>query len=1222
MNNYRIYIEKKPQFQEQNMDLLHDFNESLNINITSIRVLSVYDLFDVEDGKLDLYISEVLCDSVSDNFYYDIDLTNKKYFGCELLPSQFCQRSSSALQCMKLVDNNCNAKVVSSQLFIFEGINDQDLENIKDYYINPVELREKDLNKLEYCMDYEVSPIEIVEGFIDLDELGLKNYCDEAGLSLGYDDLLLIQKYFIEENRNPKYSEILFLDTYWSDHCRHTTFNTIIDSIEFETNAVGKIIEKEFENYLEIKSLIGRKKDLSLMEIATISARYQKYLGNLQDVEESLEVNACSVFSDVDIDGRIEKWLVMFKNETHNHPTEIEPFGGAATCIGGAIRDLLASRGYVYQAMRISGSGNPFESVSSTLKGKLPQRKISINSAAGNSSYGNQIGVATTYVKEIVDESYKAKHLEVGMVVGAAKASNVIKTLPNVGDKVILLGGRTGRDGIGGATGSSKTHNDNSILQSSVEVQKGNATEERKIQRLFRNSEFTKLIKRCNDLGAGGISVSVGELADGISVNLDNVKLKDSSLNGLEIALSESQERMSLVVDSNDVNKVLELCDSENIDASVIGEVNDSNRFVMKWQGSDVVNISRNFLNTSGAKTHTTVKVENSYCDNIFKQEYGRDLSESIINMLKSPNIASQKGLVEMFDSTIGKTTVLMPFGGKNYLTQAQVGVQKIPVSDGVCNTCTIASYGFDPRLANISPFHSAMYAVVSAISKTVACGGDYQKMYFSFQEYFEKLTTPEKWGKALQSLLGANYALNGFNLASVGGKDSMSGTFNDLNVVPTLIAFGLCVGDVRDIISPEFKNCGNYIYLFKHEPLENGVANVESLKSMYQTINTLIKNKRVISAYSVEYGIAEALLKMSFGNDIGFDVNTDLELFNLGYGSIIVESSEKLDDAILLGMTSDKVVLNGSEFNLELLKRVWLNPYDNIYRSYDIEHTKVINETFYTSKKFKGQGKPTAYIPVFPGTNCEYDMQKTFERYGASCHMSVINNLDKEKLENSLTEMSVMIDNCNILVLSGGFSGADEPDGSGKYIANILKNSKVKASVLDLLKRGGLIIGICNGFQALVKTNLLPYGNYEGGEGVTLYKNRINRHISQFVTTKVMSNNSPWLSSFSVGDTYKIPVSHGEGRFVISEELAHQLFDNGQVAFCYCDENGGLAKDGLTNPNGSYYAIEGIVSPCGQIIGKMGHSERYEENLYKNVDGVEIQNLFKNAVDYFKEEE
>ncbi len=1221
--NSRIYIEKKHKFNIEAEELLADLNYSLNLHLDSLRLINIYDVFNVDSKQLNMFINEIALDKVTDKYLENIDLENKIYFAVEFLPGQFDQRAHSAVQCMKIIDNNSEIEVKSGKLLIFENIDVEQLEVIKNYYINKIESREKDLSILENNVDIEIKEVAIIEDFIKCDKSQLNQLLTNRRLAMTLDDLIHIQNYFISENRNPTETEILLLDTYWSDHCRHTTFETILNKIVFPSNNIGEVLQNIFDKYQKLRDVVHQgKKPITLMDLATINAKYLVKIGELDDLEISEEVNACSVYIDVDVDGVVEKWLLMFKNETHNHPTEIEPYGGASTCVGGAIRDPLSGRSYVYQAMRISGSGNPFQDVSETLECKLAQRTISQGSAKGNSAYGNQIGLTTTFVREIVDSSYIAKHLEVGAVVGAVKAENIQRKTPQLGDVIILLGGRTGRDGIGGATGSSKEHSNESLSVSSAEVQKGNAIEERKIQRLFRNKNVTKLIKKCNDFGAGGVAVSIGELADGIEVFLDKVPLKYLGLNGNEIALSESQERMSVVVSSSDAEAFINYAKVENLEAVIVANVTNRNRLEMFWNGEKLVDISRDFINTNGAKQFADVAVEVNAVN--FNLDYGNTLDKQIIGMLNDDNIASQKGLVEMFDSTIGATTVLLPYGGKNQLTPAQASVQKIPLEQGNTNTCSILSYGFNPKLASQSPFHSAMYAVIESISKVVAVGGDYRKIKFSFQEYFERLGNDAfKWGKPFQALLGALHIQEQFKLAAIGGKDSMSGTFNDLNVVPTLISFAVADEKVENIISPEFKNVGNYIYIFKHQRLVNGMPNIDGLKSNYRNIQKLIRNGTICSANAIEYGIAESLCKMSFGNGIGFNVESDLNLFEIDYGSIIVESRAKIDNAILLGFTSKDISINKYSFEFEYLKSVWLSKFDSIYKVYNetTNSTISINNSSAYNLKPVNYKIPDVFIPVFPGTNCEYDIAKAFLNAGAKPFIWTFNNQSKDDIENSITIMKDYIDKSDIFVISGGFSAADEPDGSGKYIANILKNPSIRVAIENLLARNGLILGICNGFQALIKCGLLPYGKYDSvnQNSPTLFRNSIGRHVSTIVKTRVMSTASPWLSSFNVNDVHYVPVSHGEGRLIINSEEAKELFANGQIAFTYADNNNNCANSGLDNVNGSDYAIEGIVSKCGKILGKMAHSERVGSSLYKNFPYEIEQDIFVNAVNYFK---
>lgn len=1219
MISKRVYVEKQEQFNLEVKELVNDIASSLEINLNNLRILNIYDLIDINEEKLNMYVSEVLSEPVTDTYCYDIDLKNKSYFAVEYLPGQFDQRAESTMQCLKLIDEDFNGVVTSGKIFIFNKVSEEELIKIKEYYINTVESREKDLSIINVDVDINVKDVETIKNFITMNNKELSQFFNDNNLAMDFADLVHIQDYFKAEKRNITETELLLLDTYWSDHCRHTTFETVLENIDFKDGILKSKFEEIFDRYHEMrKELSKEEKPVTLMDMATICAKYQRSLGILDNLEISDEVNASSIYVNVDVNGKNEKWLLMLKNETHNHPTEIEPFGGASTCVGGAIRDPLSGRSYVYQAMRISGSGNPFEKVRDTLKYKLPQKTISKVSANGYSSYGNQIGLTTTYVREIVDRSYVAKHLEVGAVVGAVPAKNIKRETPDVGDVIILLGGKTGRDGIGGATGSSKEHDKDSLDKLGAQVQKGNAIEERKIQRLFRNSEVTKMIRKCNDFGAGGVAVSIGEIAESIEIDLDQVSLKYKGLNGTEITLSESQERMSVVVSSADAKRFIELSNIENIEARVVAKVTDDNRLRIIWNNQTIVDISREFIATNGVRKHNNVVVENNFSTDDFK------LNKNLYQLLNDDNVASQKGLVEMFDSTIGATTVLMPFGGKNYLTPVQVSVQKVPVLKGNTDTCSILSYGFNPRIASTSAFHSAIYAVIESITKIIACGGNLANTRVSFQEYFEKLGDDAvKWGKPFQALLGALYAQDELSVAAIGGKDSMSGTFQDINVIPTLISFGLCPGKSSNIISPEFKATGNYIYIFKHDSDDNQLPNFKQLKSIYKSVEKLIQNKIIISAYAVEYGIAEAVAKMSFGNDVCARINTNLSLYDLNYGSIVVESCVEIDDknAVLIGKTSEELVINSEVYDLEKLKNIWLNKYDKLFKVVNNEKLDTININY--NKKYEKSIAETAFafIPVFPGTNCEYDMEKAFNNVGIDTEMFVFRNQTTEEIKSSINNMASMIDKTNILVLSGGFSAADEPDGSGKYIASILKNVKVRTAIEKLLARGGLIIGICNGFQALVKCGLLPYGKFDmvDDSSPTLFKNKISRHVSQFVNTKVMSNASPWLRDFKVGEIHKVPISHGEGQFVIGENLAKQLFENGQVAFCYCDSKGNITGSSNESPNDSSYAIEGIISPCGQILGKMAHSERYDEGLYKNIADVCKQKLFENVTGYFK---
>ena len=1232
MNNYRIFVEKKAGFQTEANSLYHDLVNNLGVDIKGLRLINIYDVFNIEESLLLKAKKTVFSEIATDYVYDEIDLTGLTYLATEFLDGQFDQRAFSAMQCLSLIGNN-NATVRSGKLIIFEGnVTDSVYNKIKKYYINEIESKVKNLDILELPKKIEQEPVKEVENFNTFNEVELEKYRNEMSLAMSYQDIQHVQAYFRSEKRNPTETEIRMLDTYWSDHCRHTTFETMLENITFSKDTFGTVLENTFNEYLAMRKKVKRdKKPITLMDMACINARYEKNIGNLTDLEESDEINACSVYIDCDVDGKIEKYLLMFKNETHNHPTEIEPFGGASTCIGGAIRDPLSGRSYVYQAMRVTGAADITKPVSETMEGKLPQRVISKTAAHGYSSYGNQIGLATTYVKEIYHPGYVAKRMEVGAVVGAAPASYVKRLEPQNGDVVILLGGRTGRDGIGGATGSSKEHSEKSLEICASEVQKGNAPEERKIQHLFRNKEVTSLIKRSNDFGAGGVSVAIGELADGLEINLDLVPTKYEGLNGTEIAISESQERMAVVIDKDDVFKFIALAQKENIETTVVAKVTDTNRLVMYYKGQKIVDISRDFINTNGVRQSVNVEIEEKKRDNLFKKEVcGETLKDKVLNNLSELNVSMNKGLVEMFDATIGATTVLMPYGGKYQLTETQASVQKIPLLKGNTKTCSVMSYGYDPYLTSQSPYHGAMYAVVDSIAKIVAAGAPYNKIHFSFQEFFERLNKdPKKWGNVVEALLGSIRIQKEFGLASIGGKDSMSGTFKDIHVPPTLISFAISVGNTDNIISPELKNVGNKLYLIKHNPNGDFTPNTKELIKNYTYIHNNILDKKILSAYAIGFGgVAEALFKMSYGNKLGFNVNYD-EIFDLSYGSILVESNCDLDNAnaVLLGTVEDNYVLNGVSFTFDEVYNASTKTMKDIYPELiesndDIDMS--ISKTYVTDIKYSNPKKEVkVFVPVFPGTNCDYDTAKAFNEAGAQSEIFVFRNTMENDVIESINEMAKKIDASDILVISGGFSAGDEPDGSGKFIANILNNEKVKNAIERLIARKGLILGICNGFQALVKSGLLPDGKLGSltPTSPTLVKNNINRHISKIVTTRVSTNKSPWLQSFNVGDTHSVAVSHGEGKFVVSKEDAKKLFDEGLVAFQYVDFDNNPTMDCLYNPNGSYYAIEGIISPDGLILGKMGHSERKGDNVFKNISGCKNQDIFKNAVDYFAKE-
>lgn len=1249
MSDYRIFVEKHPEFQVEAKSLLGELNENLQLELKTLRLLNVYDLFGFTPDLLEKSRYSVFGEIVTDSVTDSIDLDGAKYIAVEYLPGQFDQRAASAVDCVHLIDPTARISIKSSKLLIVDSdASEETLEKIRHYYINPVESRAKDLSKLADTEHAAVKPVPVLEGFRNMSGDDLKAYCKKMGLAMNADDLAEVVKYFTEEGRDPNETELRILDTYWSDHCRHTTFTTELESIDVEDSFIKEDIDGTMALYLRMRSETGReKKGLNLMDMATIGAKYLRKNGLLDDLEVSEENNACSIFIDVDVDGQTERWLLMFKNETHNHPTEIEPFGGAATCLGGAIRDPLSGRSYVYQAMRVTGAGDIYKPVSETLPGKLPQKVITRKAAQGYSSYGNQIGLATTHVREIYHEGYTAKRMEVGAVVGAVKAGDVRRESPKAGDVVLMIGGRTGRDGIGGATGSSKEHTEESLETCGSEVQKGNAPEERKLERLFRRPEATRLIKKSNDFGAGGVSVAIGELADGLDIYLDRVPVKYSGMNSTELAISESQERMAVVVEAKDEEEFKALCHSENIEVTHVAEVTDTARMRMFYGDKVVVDLSRAFIDSAGAKhwsKATIGAVEDR--DPFFRDVPGKNLKERMFANLQDPNVTCQKGLIEMFDSTIGRSTVLMPFGGELQTTETQVSVQKLPVK-GYTDTASMMAFGFNPDICEWSPYHGAAYSFIEACSKVVAAGGHWETMRFSCQEYFERMTAdPKVWGKPTAALLGALKMQKELGLASIGGKDSMSGSFETedgtIHVPPTLIAFGITPVKADKVISPELKWEGDRLYLVKHTPLANKMPDTEQLKRNWNNIQKKIEDGTIVAGWAVGFGgVAEALCKMSFGNAFGFDVNLpEDDLFNLSYGSIVVEtdgSALDFENAIEIGTVTSgedgNVRVNGTKLSIFELMDFNASLFEKVYPAVSKpDFKRLLPKGIEGVKPFKAKkadleykgpkvDKVIAYLPVFPGTNCDYDSAKAFRKAGAEIRTSVFRNLSDKDVFESIAQMKKNIDECQILMLSGGFSAGDEPDGSGKFIANVLNNKDIAEAIEGLLSRGGLILGICNGFQALVKSGLLPYGELGKvtKDSPTLFRNDINRHISQMVTTRVASTNSPWLRGMAIGDEYTIPVSHGEGKFVVSEELARELFANGQVAFQYVDPlTDDPTMESPYNPNGSYYAIEGIISRNGQILGKMGHSERYERNLLKNIEADLEQPLFENAVRYF----
>ena len=1241
MANFRIFVEKRPAFQVEARSLKNELNENLQLNLQSLRYINVYDLFGFTPELLEQCRYSVFGETVTDTVTDTCDLTGAQYLAVEYLPGQFDQRASSAVDCVHLIDPNAQVEIRSSRLLVFDAsLTQEELDKIRRYYINAVESREKDLSQLTQNQTADVKPLAQLNGFTTMPREAYAAFCKEWGLAMNTDDLHEVVTYFQKEQRNPTETELRILDTYWSDHCRHTTFTTILESVKIDDSFIKSEIESTLGMLHDMREELGRtNKPFCLMELATIGARYLRKKGLLDDMEQSEENNACSIFIDVDVDGQTEKWLLQFKNETHNHPTEIEPFGGASTCLGGAIRDPLSGRAYVYQAMRVTGAGDIYKPVAETTPGKLPQQIISRKAAAGYSSYGNQIGLATTHVREIYHPSYVAKRLEVGAVVGASPASNIRRESPAPGDIILLLGGRTGRDGVGGATGSSKEHTEESLESCGSEVQKGNAPEERKLQRLFRRPEVTRLIKKSNDFGAGGVSVAIGELTDGLDIYLDRVPTKYAGLNPTELAISESQERMSVVIEAKDREEFCRYCHEDNVEYTHVADVTDSGRMRQYYKGELVADLTREFIDSAGAKHYASAAILPVEEKNPFAQTIpGATLEEKMANVMADANVTSQKGLIENFDATIGRSTVLMPFGGKTQLTESQVSVQKLP-TDGYTNTASIMAYGYNPFIAEWSPYHSAAYAVVETCAKVVAAGADYSKMRFSYQEYFERMSSEHAYGKPLSALLGALKMQVELGLPSIGGKDSMSGTFEHISVPPTLIAFGITTVNADKVVSPELKKAGNKLYLIKHNALANYMPNVEQLKENWTYTTNMIQAGKICAGYAIGFGgVAEAIAKMSFGNELAANITlSESDLFDYNYGSILVEATEELTlpAAQYLGtvVEGSALIINNEHISREALLRACCGQFDKIYPSaVPAQHKELLPDgvdsssliTHSSSLTYKGEAveTPLVYIPVFPGTNCDYDSAKAWRAAGAEVKTTIFRNLTAEDVLSSIDEMVEHINACHILMFAGGFSAGDEPDGSGKFIASVINNQKVGAAITALIERGGLILGICNGFQALVKSGLLPYGKLGmvTPESPTLFRNDINRHISQMVTTVVSTTKSPWLAGMQVGDTHSIAVSHGEGKFVVSEELAKELFENGQVAFRYADPMTGEATmEAPHNPNGSYYAIEGIISKNGQILGKMGHTERWEEGVFTNIAGNKLQPLFDNAVRYFR---
>ena len=1245
MQNYRIFVEKHPEFQVEAASLKAELNENLQLRLTTLRLLNVYDLFGFTPELLEKSRYRVFGEIVTDSVTDTCDLEGKKYIAIEYLPGQFDQRAASAVDCVRLIDPAAEVRIKSSKLIILDNdIDDATLGRIRHYMINAVESREKDLAKLTDSEQAAVKPVAVLEGFTKMQPSEYEAYCRKMGLAMNADDLGEVVKYFTEEGRDPNETELRILDTYWSDHCRHTTFTTELEEYGVEDSFAKEEIDGTLKLYLRLRKELGREgKGLNLMDMATIGGRYLRSIGKLDDMEVSEENNACSIYVDVEVDGRLEKWLLMFKNETHNHPTEIEPFGGAATCLGGAIRDPLSGRAYVYQAMRVTGAADPTVSVKETLKGKLPQKKLVRSAAHGYSSYGNQIGLATGYVKEVYHPNYVAKRMEIGAVMGAAPRRAVIRENSDPGDIIILLGGRTGRDGIGGATGSSKVHTEASIEVCGAEVQKGNAPTERKIQRMFRREEVSHIIKKCNDFGAGGVSVAIGELAAGLRVDLDKVPKKYAGLDGTEIAISESQERMAVVVDPKDVDTFLGYANEENLEAIPVAVVTEDPRLVLVWRGKEIVNISRAFLDTNGAHQETTVEVEIPNKEgNLFEERPDvADVKAKWMETLADLNVCSQKGLVEMFDGSIGAGSVFMPYGGKYQLTETQSMVAKVPVQNGKTDTVTMMSYGFDPYLSSWSPYHGAAYAVTESVARIVATGGDYKKIRFTFQEYFRRMTEdPKRWSQPFAALLGAYAAQMGFGLPSIGGKDSMSGTFNDIDVPPTLVSFAVDVAKIQDVITPELKKAGNKLVWLRAPKDQYDLPDYAGIMDQYEKLHKDMQDGKVVSAYALDrHGIAAAVAKMAFGNGMGVKIEHNLDprdFFAPGFGDIILEVPDgKVGELSITYTVIGEVTADGNfsygntVITVDEAENAWKGTLEKVFKTVSSENDKEAadrDEKLYRADSIyvckNKVAKPRVFIPVFPGTNCEYDSTRAFERAGAEVDVKVFKNLTAEDIHDSVELFEKAIDQAQIIMFPGGFSAGDEPDGSAKFFATAFQNAKIKEAVMKLInERDGLALGICNGFQALIKLGLVPYGEICGqkADSPTLTFNTIGRHISKMVYTKVVSNKSPWLQKAQLGGVYCNPASHGEGRFVANEEWLQKLFANGQVATQYVTPDGQLSVDEEWNVNGSYMNIEGITSPDGRILGKMAHSERRGDGVAINIYGEQDIKIFESGVEYFK---
>ena len=1227
---YRVFVEKKPELAQEARNLKEDINSLLRIeSLEKLRIVNRYDVENISPELFDYAVKTVLSEPQLDMVSSELNAEGAQVFAVEYLPGQFDQRADSAAQCIQIISQAQRPEVRSAKVYLLYGqLTQEQLREIKKYVINPVEAREAALEKPETLkINYEIpTTVETLEGFRALSREALAEFINRYGLAMDLDDIAFCQKYFRSEGREPTITEIRMIDTYWSDHCRHTTFTTTIDSASFE----DELLEKAWQEYLDTRKALGRIKPVNLMDMATLAVRYLKKAGKLSKLDESEEINACTVKINVDVDGESQPWLLLFKNETHNHPTEIEPFGGAATCIGGAIRDPLSGRSYVYGAMRVTGAADPLKPVSETLPGKLPQRKLVTTAAAGYSSYGNQIGLATGIVDELYHPGYAAKRMEIGAVIAATPAENVRRECPQDGDVVILLGGRTGRDGCGGATGSSKSHTLQSLESCGAEVQKGNAPEERKLQRLFRNGEACRMIKRCNDFGAGGVSVAVGELADGLDIDLNAVPKKYEGLDGTELAISESQERMAVVVAPEDAPAFMALAEKENLEATVLAKVTALPRLKMRWNGKTIVDISREFLNSNGAEKHITAHAEKALP---FDKELPGDFVSGYEALAGDLNVCSKRGLSERFDSTIGSGTVLMPFGGKYQQTPIQAMVQKISVERKHTDDCSLMAWGYNPFITEKSPYHGAYLAVVESVAKLIATGAKFEDVYLTFQEYFERLRKePERWGKPLAALLGAFKAQMELGIGAIGGKDSMSGSFEDMDVPPTLVSFAVTTEKAGSIVPNHFKAAGHKVVLIAPETDENGLPVTASLLSVFDKVHELLSSGKALSAYTPGYGgVAEAVMKMCLGNGLGFEYEDALSLrdiFGYNYGSFLLEVTEDVEGALPIGRITEKkeISYKGESLALEKLQGIYEDKLESVYTC-NIPDSKGPMELF----SFQGKGaaapaikcaKPRVLIPVFPGTNCEYDSAKAMRDAGADPEIMVINNLSPQGIARSVEDFAKALSQAQMIFIPGGFSGGDEPDGSGKFITAFFRSAAVKEEVTNLLeKRDGLICGICNGFQALIKLGLVPYGRIiDTDESCpTLTFNTIARHQSRIVRVRVSSNLSPWLRCTRVGDIYSVPISHGEGRFLASEELIRSLAAKGQIATQYVDLEGRASGDVHFNPNGSAFAVEGICSPDGRVFGKMGHAERIGSGLYKNVPGNYDMEMFKAAVEYFK---